>query len=112
MEYKQYLTTEKWAKTKSKVFNLQSKRCAVCRKGVVDVHHKTYKRIFSENVEIDLVPLCRFHHFEIHKFAKEKKIPIFQATNQYIKKHKQKRKNLSWKTMSPLERKTYLGKAL
>src|SRR3990167_3471483 len=99
MDYKKYLTTEKWGKTRHKVFCQHSKRCAVCRKGKVDVHHKTYKRLCEENVEIDLVPLCRFQHFEIHNFAKLNKIPIYQATEQYIKKHKQ-RKKLTWNEMS------------
>jgi len=107
MEYREYLKTDKWKKQKKKCFSLNLKRCVVCRKKVVDVHHKTYKRIFKENVETDLIPLCRFHHFEIHKFAKEKKISIYQATEQILKKYKWKRKK-KWDEMTPLERKRLL----
>jgi hypothetical protein len=111
MNYTQYLQSNKWTKKKNQVFGLHLRRCAICKKKNVDVHHKTYKDLGSENQEYHLIPLCRFHHFEIHNYSKENKINLYQATEQYIKKHKIKEER-KWNNMTPLEVKRYLGKGL
>lgn len=107
MNYKEYLKTENWQKKRRKVFALHSKRCAVCRKKkATNVHHKSYKRLGDETKR-DLIPLCQFHHNEIHKFANQQKINIWQATEQYIKKYRKKPKK-KWSYLTPFEREKYL----
>lgn len=46
----------------------------------LQVHHKTYKRIYNENLERDLITLCRFHHQLVHLKADEWNIDIWHAT--------------------------------
>lgn len=110
MQYNKYLKTEDWKIKREECFKLHLKRCFICRNKLVDVHHKTYKRIFKENIEIDLIPLCRNHHKEVHDFSKKNNVNIYNATEIVIKKYKKKKK-LLWIDMSPIEQKKLLTKS-
>ena len=70
MDYKVYLQSDKWQKQRKSVMYWHGNSCKICGGKVFDIHHKTYKRIFNENVKTDLVPLCRKHHYQMHREAK------------------------------------------
>ena len=57
----------------------------------LDLHHRTYKRLGKEKISIDLVPVCRTCHEEIHKLVEEKDFGLWGATKS-IKKRKTKEK--------------------
>lgn len=111
MEYKKYLKSEDWKKKRRQVKYWKGNRCVICRKKRVDIHHKTYKDLGNENVEFHLEPLCRQHHMGVHQYCKDNNVNYYNGTEQYIKKHKQPKGKLTWKNMTPLERKKYLGPA-
>jgi len=110
MLYKDYLKSNQWLKKKNQVKYWHGHRCLICRKKRVDIHHKTYKRIFNEDKKIDLVPLCRKHHFGIHDLSKETGEHIWNITTRLVDDARKGIK--TWKKMTVFEREKYLGKGL
>lgn len=69
--YQDYLASAHWRDLRKRYFASQlSKRCHVCGRPGVDLHHKTYRNLGHEYLW-DLVPLCREHHREVHRFVRE-----------------------------------------
>src|SRR6478735_8882859 len=64
--YKRYLKSPAWARKRQQVFEFYGKRCYVCktRKGPIQVHHLTYRRLGNE-LMADVRPLCFTCHREI-----------------------------------------------
>ena len=62
-EYSKYLKSEHWLNFRLVVLSFWGNRCSVCNKGgcVLDVHHRTYERLWNERLE-DVVVLCRDCH--------------------------------------------------
>lgn len=66
-EYKNYTYNSHWQQLRDELYKI-SNWCAACGTTLdVDIHHMTYERIGSENIN-DLVLLCRPHHFATHAF--------------------------------------------
>lgn len=71
MNYKEYLLSDHWKKTRKRL--LESKRfkgkCKVCCNPLspllAQVHHKTYKNLWKENLR-ELEALCAECHKNIH----------------------------------------------
>lgn len=107
INYKKYLKTDCWEKKKNTTKHWHGNKCRICRNKKIDIHHKTYKNLSQENVQFDLIPMCRFHHFQIHKYSKENNVSIYEATEKYIKlnsrKPKKKRKK-QWKDLTNFEK--------
>ncbi len=101
MNYKRYLKSETWNKKKKQTKYWHGKRCSICKHKKIDIHHKTYTRIGNEDVKTDLIPLCRYHHYLVHEYAKEKSISIYKATQLFLSKRPRKK---TWKEMTPYER--------
>jgi hypothetical protein len=66
-EYQQYLDSESWD-TRKYLYELDHpKRCSFCAsKEKVDLHHRSYENLGNE-LDEDLVWLCRDHHREYHE---------------------------------------------
>ncbi|HTB31828.1 MAG TPA: HNH endonuclease signature motif containing protein [Bacteroidia bacterium] len=65
-KYKQYLKSEKWAEKKFELFLLRGEKCERCQSETdIQVHHKTYRTIFNEDLE-DLEILCSNCHKAEH----------------------------------------------
>lgn len=65
--YHSYLRSTAWQAKKTARLELDNHHCTRCPlAGPLDVHHTTYERIGNENVEIDLVTLCRACHRDAH----------------------------------------------
>ena len=77
--YKNYKGTSKW-------------NCYCCMVGDVplDLHHRTYKRLGNENIAVDLVPVCRKCHIDIHKLANQG-IDLWSATKRIKNRNKRKK---------------------
>ena len=72
-KYKDYMQSDEWKKKRMQRILLDGGKCVCCGcKGTppsysdLDVHHKTYERFGREDVENDLVSLCREHHDFLH----------------------------------------------
>lgn len=79
-KYREYLQSEKWKKKRQKVLKRDNFECQYrvwiffkCKsKKKLQVHHKTYKRVFRERMS-DLVTLCEKCHKKEHKKIKKQK---------------------------------------
>lgn len=70
-KYYQYLLSDEWKNKKQSLINKRGDRCEKCFfKKPLDVHHKTYERIFNEPDE-DLILLCRDCHKYHHRLSFE-----------------------------------------
>lgn len=105
--YKEYLSSPEWASKKKKVSYWHGKKCLICGNKKVDVHHKTYNKIFKEDVKKDLVPLCRYHHFSIHEESKKSNVNLHNVTNSFIQKSRKKKRY--WKDLTNLEKRKILS---
>lgn len=67
-EYRtEYLFSDDWRQKSSIILN-RDKICYICRKNsATDAHHLTYERLGIENLETDLIGVCRACHNRIHK---------------------------------------------
>lgn len=80
--YGAYLQTEHWKHVKEiagKRPNYQ--KCEFCQSQQVELHHTSYKWIFTNNELRVIISLCRAHHQEIHDLAKVHNVSVRVATN-------------------------------
>ena len=67
LKYNDYLSSIDWKAKKTKLFQERGKRCERCNSSYrIEVHHKTYKRIFNEQPS-DLEVLCFQCHRKEHE---------------------------------------------
>lgn len=112
MFYREYLKSKRWIKKKRQTKYWHGNRCAVCNSKKVDIHHKTYScGLGNELPKKQLIPLCRFHHGEVHKYAIISKLSLHKATDKYIRENTKKTKMI-WKNMTPFQREQFIGVAL
>ena len=65
--YLEYLKSPEWRAKREQVLARDKYRCFECgAKGLLEVHHTTYKRIFNEHID-DLIALCPACHDDEHK---------------------------------------------
>ena len=65
--YREYLESVEWKEKRDKAVKAAGGRCQVCNSRIrLDVHHRTYRRIFKEEIG-DLVVLCRRCHTVFHE---------------------------------------------
>lgn len=64
--YKSYLKTKHWQRTRRKALARGGYKCALCSsKDNLNVHHNNYKNLWHEK-NTDLIVLCRDHHKMVH----------------------------------------------
>jgi hypothetical protein len=71
MPYEEYLQTPHWKRRREDRLRVAGRRCQVCNRGSVqlNVHHRTYERL-GEELDGDLIVLCRACHSTFHKHRK------------------------------------------
>lgn len=74
IEYKEYLGTPHWQKTKKQKVAKKS-FCSVCGFSNVDIHHLNYENIGCEKMQ-DLIRLCRDCHFTLHDLLNSGKVKL------------------------------------
>jgi hypothetical protein len=82
---------------------IRSKRCIVCGALDPDPHHVKSKKSGGDDVESNLMPLCREHHQEIHKIGINKFITKYPVAKYWLL-------NNGWE-LNPLTMKWYQSKA-
>lgn len=66
-DYQEYLKSEKWQEIRAVKLKEAKNRCQVCNRAYrLQVHHRTYERIGSEDLS-DLTVLCATCHSIFHK---------------------------------------------
>lgn len=73
-DYELYLASPKWAEKRRQVLERDGYACQKCGKTkvILQVHHRTYERIFNEDLD-DLVTWCKSCHKK-HHFKKTKPV--------------------------------------
>ena len=67
-----YLKSSQWNKKRKARLKIDNYECQVCKHNrtviqePLDVHHITYKNVFDEDVDTQLISLCRMHHTQLH----------------------------------------------
>jgi len=82
MNYKEYLQSEEWANKRIIVIEREWWRCKCCnsRKNL-NVHHRTYETIHTDQEINDLTLLCWKCHTIIHKHTDIKRSAIHYKRN-------------------------------
>lgn len=72
-KYKEYLESPEWAEIKNDLFQIRGRKCERCGSDrFLQIHHKTYIRIFNEEPS-DLEILCGGCHRKEHNIVFNKK---------------------------------------
>jgi len=78
--YKEYLVSPEWQRLKTLKLKQADNRCQLCNSpDKLNIHHRTYKRIYEEDLN-DLTVLCSYCHYRFHE--KLSKI-VFDEINEY-----------------------------
>jgi uncharacterized protein YlaI len=105
MDYNEYIMSEAWAQKKQafkeyafKSKDIRKRMCGGCLKPWAPgfhVHHKTYKRLGNERINVDLIYMCRDCHEELHNKHKESDKSLWHFTKKFCKnKQNNERKRL------------------
>jgi len=90
--YEDYLKSDKWKEVKKFVGQFEEfQKCAVCSFNKnLNIHHKSYVKIFEPRLKIQkvyLVSLCQDCHYKIHKLCQEKNYGLRQGIKKYSKEY-------------------------
>ena len=87
--YKDYLKSDHWKRVKAKTKRRKKyRKCMFCGSRKVELHHTTYKWIYTKKELLAIIPLCRTHHQEVHDFSANNNISVRLASNAMIRKYK------------------------
>ncbi len=94
-EYTDYLKSKEWRAKRREIFKTRSE-CECCWEAkYLQVHHLHYKNIFCENLEKDLVVLCKLCHKMVHVWfdsRPNKSKSLEDITHDMIRSYKHKLK--------------------
>ncbi len=66
VEYRYYIESDWWAQRRQRALAMAEQRCQICcSTGPLDVHHRSYERLYRE-ADADLVVLCKECHALFH----------------------------------------------
>lgn len=89
-EYQEYLRSEHWQETRKKRIIVDNGKCAICGSpNGLQVHHISYDRKGEENVDYDLITLCRSCHEAVHAVINEKMPEVSEIKKEYQEKARQ-----------------------
>jgi hypothetical protein len=90
ISYKDYLNSNWWKEIKNKAKQREHYcKCQFCNTDKnIELHHTSYKWIFTKDELRTIIPLCREHHQEVHDYAKVNNLSVRVATNKLRLKYK------------------------
>lgn len=93
-DYREFLNSEHWRKVKEKTkkkmhYYGQCKICGSTKN--IELHHQSYNFVNTDQELLNIIPLCRIHHQEVHDYAKQNNISLKRATQLLLNKaHEEK----------------------
>lgn len=76
MPYEEYLKTPEWRNKKANRLAFDNWQCGICHESLSDgyeTHHINYSRLGDENVEKDIISICRECHSTFHNLWEKSK---------------------------------------
>ena len=85
--YNDYSKSDRWKAIKEYHFSkAHNKYCRACgKRDNLQIHHKSYSRLYKFGETKDLVTLCAYHHKMVHTLSSRGGIPLKDATNEVIR---------------------------
>lgn len=76
-DYKRYIRSEAWRNKCKQRLIIANNRCEMCGKKaentIMQYHHVTYKNLFHEDINNDIVALCGRCHILLHNYYNRKR---------------------------------------
>jgi len=66
-EYIEYLKSDEWKEKRKYLMEQCDWTCSKCGEKATQLHHLNYNNIGDEELDVDVIPLCKDCHDEIHK---------------------------------------------
>lgn len=91
--YSNYIRSKRWKAIRAyHLLNPLNQKCKCCGKKdtVLQIHHKTYKRLFKEGETGDLITLCVSCHKGLHALQKKLSLSVEEATRKFLRPSKSK----------------------
>ena len=65
-EYIEYLKSDDWKERRKYLMELANWTCCQCDNKATQLHHLKYDNLGNEELDIDVIPLCKDCHDNIH----------------------------------------------
>ncbi len=65
-EYIEYLKSDEWKERRKYLMELAGGSCSKCGEKATQLHHLNYDNLGDEELEVDVIALCKDCHEEIH----------------------------------------------
>jgi len=65
-EYIEYLKSDEWKEKRRYLMEVSDWTCSKCGAKATQLHHVSYENIGNEELDTDVIPLCKDCHDEIH----------------------------------------------
>lgn len=92
--YREFLTSEHWMNVKMKASQRPNyQKCMFCNCTKIELHHTSYKWVFTKDELRNIIALCREHHEEIHNYAKHNDMSVRIATTILRSRYNATKKN-------------------
>lgn len=83
--YREYMASPAWSRRKRRWYRCHlRRRCRVCWKRKVHLHHRDYSRLGRERNR-DLIPLCEKHHRDLHTYTRRNWPDVKSGTRAYLR---------------------------
>jgi len=66
IEYIEYLKSDEWKERRKYIMELIGWVCSKCGEKATQLHHLNYDNIGNEELDVDVIALCKDCHDEIH----------------------------------------------
>jgi len=88
--YEEFLNSDHWASVKRLAGERPNyQKCEFCPCTEVELHHTSYKWIWTRYELRCVISLCRRHHQEVHDLARTRGVSVRLATNESALKNLQ-----------------------
>ena len=91
--YHAYMRSEAWQEVRRRYWRSKLPKCCyVCSRNdvVLQLHHRTYRRLGCENISVDLRLVCDDHHSRIHEVHKTSEHSLWSSTKHERRKWRRK----------------------
>ena len=95
-KHHEFIKSDQWKQIRKRLFSIRGKKCEKCGNDIfVEVHHLTYERFGGNELDLDLIILCRECHKKAHGKPNKKDF-IYYRTRAISKYGLKKSGNKGW----------------